>query len=69
MTEQPNTELLIIKTIQGLTTCINNELQKLYINKLSEVIYQKQAGAKARALESINSFEKNELYELQKAFE
>lgn len=66
--EQPNTELLIVKTIQGLTTCINNDLEKLAVltadmpmNECKLLIIQ--------ALANIDSFEKTTLFELQKAFE
>ena len=61
--EQPNTNAMIIKTIQGLITCVNDNLGKL--NELAEDgNYLAQKG-----LEEIDLFEKTTLFDLQKEFE
>lgn len=63
--EQPNTELLIVKTIQGLMTVVNDNLVKL--SEISEDMECKALVLKA--LEDIDLFEKTTLYELQKVVE
>ncbi|KKN03375.1 hypothetical protein LCGC14_1108230 [marine sediment metagenome] len=56
--EQPNTELLIVKTIQGLMATVVNGLEKLPDNPLKRI-----------ALDDIGIFESGVLYKLQKEFE
>lgn len=70
--KQPNPELMIIKTIQGLTTEILDNLGKLTDPKATEhtkIAWNKILTLKAKAIEEIDLFEKTTLYELQKAFE
>lgn len=68
--EQPNTELMIIKTIQGLVSTANREL-----GKLDEMAMKERKGIVERAvligqaLEDIDIFQRTTLNELQKAFE
>ncbi len=66
-TEQPNTNAMIVKTIQGLMSVINNELDKL--NEETKYLSCHRNSLVLRALEEIDVFEKTTLYELQKAFE
>lgn len=61
-TEQPNTNVMIIKTIQGLIGVINHNLAKISFNIGNDKLV-------AKALEEIDLFEKATLFELQKAFE
>lgn len=56
--EQPNTNTMIIKTIQGLITVILNNIAKLPNSKL-----------RGQALEDMDLFEKTTLFELQKEFQ
>ena len=63
--EQPNSNAMIVKTIQSLMTVVNNELVKLGEN--SERMSRKAVVLKA--LEEIDLFERTTLFELQKAFE
>lgn len=68
--EQPNQSAILVKTIQSLAICINNELEKL-----REGITDQIPGDSCRkmrvlqALEEIDLFERTTLFELQKAFE
>lgn len=65
--EQPNTNAMIIKTIQGLMTVVNDNLVKL--RESIYIINSKQALIAAKALKEIDLFQKKTLFELQKAFE
>lgn len=56
--EQPNQQLMLIQTIQNLTTCISNSITKLPESLLKDM-----------ALEEIDLFVKTTLYELQKEYE
>ena len=56
--EQPNQQIMLIKTIQGLTTAILHDISKLPESVL-----------KAKAREEIGKFERTTLYELQKEYE
>lgn len=64
--EQLNT--IIIKTIQGLMTCANNELQKLdELTPLTPVTRRKVLIS--QAIDEIGIFQKTTLFDLQKASE
>jgi len=68
--EQPNTNAMIIKTIRGLMTCVNNELEKLREGIIDQVPGDSVRKTRVlQALEEIDMFEKNTLFKLQKAFE
>jgi hypothetical protein len=67
MTEQPNTNAMIIKTIQGLMICVGDNLSKL--NALIPMDDSNQSKLIAKAIEEIDLFEKTTLFELQKEFE
>ncbi len=69
MPEQPNTELLIVKTIQGLMTCVANELDKLGFNREQHKLVCKAKVEIGDLIERVDLFEKTTLFELQKAFE
>ena len=56
--EQPNQQIMLVKTIQGLTTAIFHDIIKLPESEL-----------KAKAHEEIGKFERTTLYELQKEYE
>jgi len=65
----PNQNITLISTIESLMSIVNDNLIKLKPYNLDEIIYQKQAGAKHRAFEEIDLFQKTTLFELRKAFE
>ncbi len=65
--EQPNPELMIVKTIQGLMSTTNNQLDKL--NELTKLLSCHRNSLVRKALEEINLFEKTTLFELQRSFE
>lgn len=72
LTEQPNKELLIAKTIQGLISAVNRELGELSLitaSKYLEIDIKLRYSLITKALEEIDLFEKTTLFELQKAFE
>ena len=56
--EQPNQQLMIIKTIQGLTACILNSITKLPESVLKDQAY-----------DDMNIFETGILFKLQKEYE
>lgn len=60
--EEPNPELMIVKTIQGLMCQVNSKFNELCATDERKALLHK-------ALEEIDLFEKTTLYELQKAFE
>ena len=62
--EQPNQNAMIVKTIQGLMTCVENELVKLH--KTTE---QNVYNLVTKALDETDLFEKTTLFDLQEAFE
>ena len=64
--EQPNTELLIVKTIQGLISAANRELGKL--DELTPLIDKRKVFIR-QALDEMDTFQRTTLNELQKAFE
>ena len=66
-TEQPNTNAMIVKTIQGLMTCVTNELEQL--NESTKFLSCHRNSLVLKALEEIDLFERTTLFELQKAFE
>lgn len=68
--EQPNTNIIIVKTIQSLITLINNNLEKLREGITNQVPGDSCHKLRVlQALEEIDLFERTTLYELQKAFE
>ena len=64
--EQPNQELMLIQTIQGLMACVNDNFDKLCVLG-SDTSERKTLIAKA--LEDIDIFEKTTLFDLQKEYE
>lgn len=65
--EQPNKELMIVKTIQGLISAVNRELGEL--NESTKLLSCHRNSLILQALEDIDIFERTTLFELQKAFE
>ena len=65
--EQPNQEIMIVKTIQSLMTVVNNNLEKL--NESTKFLSCHRNSLVLKALEAIDLFERTDLFELQKAFE
>ncbi len=59
--EQPNAEIMIVKTIQSLMTVVNNNLEKL--NESTKFLSCHRNSLVLKALEAID------LFDLQKAFE
>ena len=56
--EQPNQQLMLIQTMQGLTTCILNSITKLPESELKDQAY-----------DDMNIFETGILFRLQKEYE
>ena len=56
--EQPNQQLMLIQTMQGLTTCILNSITKLPESVLKDQAY-----------DDMNIFETGILFKLQKEYE
>lgn len=65
--EQPNQNAMIVKTIQGLMSVINHNLEKLNTN--TRMLSCHRNSLVLQALEDIDIFERTTLFELQKAFE
>ena len=57
-TEQPNQQIMLVKTIQGLTTAILHEISKLPESELKDQAY-----------DDMNIFETGILFRLQKEYE
>jgi len=66
-TEQPNQNLIMVKTIQIILSIVNDNLGKLNSNTFNLSCHRNPLVM--RALEEIDLFEKTTLFELQKAFE
>ena len=56
--EQPNQQIMLVKTIQGLTTAILNDISKLPESVLKDQAY-----------DDMNIFETGILFKLQKEYE
>jgi hypothetical protein len=69
--EQPNSNAIIVKTIQQLMHVVTNELEKLdcISPESKQNDEQLRINARMKALEDIDKFERTTLFELQKAFE
>ncbi|HDY88653.1 MAG TPA: hypothetical protein ENH82_11165 [bacterium] len=63
---KPNTNAMIVKTIQGLMTVVNNNLSKL--DEETQMLSCHRNALVRKALEEIDLFEKTTLFDLQKAF-
>lgn len=66
MTEQPNTELMIVRNIHGLMGVVNHNLGKL--DELTPLTDKRKVFVR-QALDEIDTFQRTTLNELQKRFE
>ena len=65
--EQPNIEIMLVKTIQSLMTVVNDNLEKL--NEATKFLSCHRNSLVLQALEEIDLFQRTTLYELRKEFE
>ena len=66
-TEQPNQNLMIVKTIEGLIGVVNHNLGKL--NENTKMLSCHRNSLILQALEEIDIFQKTTMHDLRKAFE